>query len=133
MGADKKSEKKEEESSDSKPGSGQRIAKILGDLQKEIEARGKQGGDKEKPSEESKDKKPKEEDKKEEKKDDKKDKESSDDGMGELKKFFSGKEGLKRSDAFIKFAKLLTEGGQNLGEDKKDDKEEKKPEDKKKV
>lgn len=55
--------------------------------------------------------------------------------MGELKKFFSGKEGLKRSEAFIKFAKLLTEGGQNLGEPKKDDKVEtnKEPADKKKV
>lgn len=56
--------------------------------------------------------------------------------MGELKKFFSGKEGLKRSEAFIKFAKLLTEGGQNLGsEPKKDDKVEtnKEPVDKKKV
>ena len=128
-GGDKKSEKKEEDS-DSKPGSGQRIAKILGDLQKEIEARGKLGGEKE----DSKDKKPKDEDKKEDKKDEKKDKES-DDGMGELKKFFSGKDGLKRSEAFIKFAKLLTDG-QNLGEEKKDDKDEKKgkePEDKKKV
>jgi|TARA_B110000305_G_C19362846_1_gene600317 hypothetical protein len=53
--------------------------------------------------------------------------------MGELKKFFSGKDGLKRSEAFIKFAKLLTEGGQNLGEEKKDDKDKKEPEDKKKV
>jgi len=29
--------------------------------------------------------------------------------MEQLKAFFSGEEGLKRSDAFIKFASLLTE------------------------
>ena len=32
------------------------------------------------------------------------------DGMSELKKYFSGKEGVKRSAVFIKFAKLLTGG-----------------------
>ena len=32
------------------------------------------------------------------------------DGMSELKKYFSGKEGVKRSQVFIKFAKLLTGG-----------------------
>lgn len=31
------------------------------------------------------------------------------DGMDQLKAFFSGEEGLKRSDAFLKFASLLTE------------------------
>ena len=41
--------------------------------------------------------------------------------MADLKKFFSGKEGVKRSQAFIKFAKLLTEG---KGDDKDDEKEE---------
>ena len=30
--------------------------------------------------------------------------------MSELKKYFSGSEGLKRSNTFIKFAKLLTGG-----------------------
>jgi len=75
----------------------------LGELQKEIEARGSLEDDKPK----------------------KKDKDDKDeDGMADLKKFFSGKEGFKRSQAFIKFAKLLTEG-------KDGDKEE--PEDKKKI
>jgi len=32
------------------------------------------------------------------------------DGMSELKKYFSGSVGLKRSNTFIKFAKLLTGG-----------------------
>jgi hypothetical protein len=31
--------------------------------------------------------------------------------MGELKKYFSGEEGVRRSEVFIKFAKLLTGGG----------------------
>ena len=38
------------------------------------------------------------------------------DGMGELKKYFSGSEGLKRSNTFIKFAKLLTGGGDDDAE-----------------
>ena len=33
------------------------------------------------------------------------------DGMSELKKYFSGNEGVKRSHIFLKFAKLLTDGG----------------------
>ena len=32
------------------------------------------------------------------------------DGMTQLKEFFSGEQGLKRSEVFLKFAKMITEG-----------------------
>ena len=38
------------------------------------------------------------------------------DGMSELKKYFSGKEGVKRSQVFLKFAKLLTGDGDEAPE-----------------
>ena len=33
------------------------------------------------------------------------------DGMTQLKEFFSGDQGLKRSEIFLKFAKMITDGG----------------------
>jgi len=80
-----KGEDEEEDDEDhDQAGSGHRLAKILKLLEKEIVARTE-------PEEEEP-------------------KEAPKDGMEELKEFFSGEEGLKRSDSFIKFAKLLTEG-----------------------
>ena len=75
---------KEVDDEDEQPGSGGRIATILKLLEREISARTE-------PEEEEP-------------------KEPAKDGIEELKEFFSGEEGLKRSDSFIKFAKLLTEG-----------------------
>lgn len=71
-------------------GSAGRITKILKMLEEEIVARSNKDTEPEK--EEVPDEKP------------------CKDGMGELKKYFSGSEGLKRSNTFIKFAKLLTGG-----------------------
>ena len=36
--------------------------------------------------------------------------------MSELKKYFSGKDGVKRSQVFLKFAKLLTGDGDEASE-----------------
>lgn len=79
-----KGEDEEDDEDHDQAGSGHRLAKILKLLEKEILARTE-------PEEEEP-------------------KEAPKDGMEELKEFFSGEEGLKRSDSFIKFAKLLTEG-----------------------
>ena len=85
-------EKAEEGDTDSDEGSGSsgRITKILKMLEEEIVARSSK--DSEPPAEPEKPEKP------------------CKDGMSELKKYFSGKEGVKRSQVFIKFAKLLTGG-----------------------
>jgi len=79
-----KGEDEDDDEDHDQAGSGHRLAKILKLLEKEIVARTE-------PEEEEP-------------------KEAPKDGMEELKEFFSGEEGLKRSDSFIKFAKLLTEG-----------------------
>lgn len=70
----------------SKIGSGSRIATILKMLEMEIMARNREEEEPEPPQPEPLD------------------------GMEQLKAFFSGEEGLQRSNSFIKFANLLTEG-----------------------
>lgn len=88
-------------------GSTERITKILLDLKKEMEARGK--------AEEAKDKA---EDAKESALNKAPSSSSpatpcppANDGMTQLKEFFSGEQGLKRSETFLKFAKMITDGG----------------------
>ena len=90
-------EKAEEGESDSdEAGSAGRITKILKMLEEEIVARS------------NKDDPPAEKPEVPEK--------PCKDGMSELKKYFSGKEGVKRSQVFIKFAKLLTGGDDGIPE-----------------
>jgi hypothetical protein len=78
---------------DAPAGSAERITKILKMLEEEIVARS------------NKDSEPQVEAEK-----------PCGDGMTELKKYFSGKEGLRRSNIFLKFAKLLTDGGDGASE-----------------
>ena len=73
-------------------GSAARITKILKMLEEEITARS------DKPEEPLVERPEKEES-------------PCNDGMAELKKYFSGREGLKRSNVFLRFAKLLTGDG----------------------
>ena len=91
-------EKAEEGDTDSDEGAGSsgRITKILKMLEEEIVARSSKDSDP--PAEPEKPEKP------------------CKDGMSELKKYFSGKEGVKRSKVFIKFAKLLTGGDDDVPE-----------------
>lgn len=86
-----KAEEAEGGSSEESPGSAGRITKILKMLEEEIVARS------DKPAEEPAEKPAAPA--------------SCNDGMAELKKYFSGKDGLKRSNVFLKFAKLLTGDG----------------------
>lgn len=84
-------------SSDEDSGSAGRITKILKMLEEEIVARSNKESDPpiEKPEKPEKPCK---------------------DGMSELKKYFSGKDGVKRSQVFLKFAKLLTGDGDEASE-----------------
>jgi len=77
----------------------------LKQLKTEIEARGKQ--EEEEDAEEEKAPKKKKED------------DSKEDGLKDLKEYFSGLEGAKRSKIFLKFVKLLTSEKDDEPKDKK--------------